>query len=90
MRFTGSATLEVVIPKRYRHRAVEEGLGEKSAKGDPMEELVIVVDFEQFRPVLERAAGRQRTDAVPGREFQDARAAEPSHAVSRRNRSTVT
>ena len=51
----------------------EERLKEISADGDPLEPLDRVVDFERFRPVLERAAGKPRgpkggrpaLDAVP-------------------------
>ena len=38
----------------------EERLKEISADGDPLEPLDRVVDFERFRPVLERAAGKPR------------------------------
>ena len=38
----------------------EERLAEISADGDPLEALDAVVDFERFRPILERAAGKPR------------------------------
>ena len=37
---------------------VEERLKEISADGDPLETLAGAVDFERFRPILERAAGK--------------------------------
>ncbi len=39
---------------------VEERLKEISADGDPLEALDRTVDFERFRPILERAAGKPR------------------------------
>lgn len=38
--------------------SVDERLAEISAGGDPLEMLDRTVDFERFRPILERAAGR--------------------------------
>ena len=38
----------------------EERLAEISADGDPLEALEAVVDFERFRPILERAAGKPK------------------------------
>ena len=37
--------------------SVEERLREISAQGDPLEKLAATVDFEMFRPVLEKALG---------------------------------
>ena len=37
---------------------VESRLKELSAEGDPLERLAATVDFEVFRPLLERAVGR--------------------------------
>ena len=37
---------------------VEECLERISANGDPLETLAAAVDFERFRPILERAAGK--------------------------------
>ena len=39
----------------------EDRLKEISAKGDPLETLAEAVDFERFRPILEKAAGRPRS-----------------------------
>ena len=39
---------------------VEERSEEISADGDPLETLAGAVDFERFRPILERAAGKPR------------------------------
>ena len=43
---------------------VDERLRELSAKGDDLERLAAVVDFERFRPVLERAV--PRSDGAKG------------------------
>ena len=40
--------------------SVEDRLAAISAKGDPLEALDAVVDFERFRPILERAAGKPK------------------------------
>ena len=40
--------------------SIEERLAEISAGGDPLETLNRTVEFERFRPILERAAGRPR------------------------------
>lgn len=47
---------------------VEERLQEISADGGPLETLAAAVDFERFRPTLERAAGKP-----PGPSFARAR-----------------
>ena len=39
-------------------RDTEDRLKEISAKGGPLETLAAAVDFERFRPILEKAAGR--------------------------------
>ena len=81
------------MAKQPRFWDFEERLKEISADGDPLETLAGAVDFERFRPILERSAGkppgpkggRLALDVVP--EFiQDARAAEPPRAVARRDR----
>ena len=41
--------------------SVEDRLAEISEGGDPLETLNKTVDFERFRPILERAAGRPRS-----------------------------
>jgi transposase, IS5 family len=41
--------------------SVEERLAEISHGGDPLETLNATVDFEMFRPILERAAGSKRS-----------------------------
>ncbi|PZX10655.1 transposase-like protein DUF772 [Palleronia aestuarii] len=41
--------------------SVEDRLAEISDGGDPMETLNATVDFEMFRPILERAAGSKRS-----------------------------
>ena len=38
--------------------SVEDRLEEISAGGDPLETLNATVEFERFRPILEKAAGR--------------------------------
>lgn len=40
--------------------SVDDRLAETSAGGDPLETLNATVDFERFRPILERAAGCPR------------------------------
>ncbi|MCW2303430.1 hypothetical protein M2324_001827 [Rhodovulum sulfidophilum] len=40
--------------------SVDDRLAEISARGDPPETLSATVDFERFRPILERAAGSPR------------------------------
>ena len=40
--------------------SVENRLAEISAGGDPLETPSATVEFERFRPILERAAGRPR------------------------------
>ncbi|NSY41634.1 IS5/IS1182 family transposase, partial [Leisingera sp. ANG59] len=40
--------------------SVDDRLAEISAGGDPLETLNSTVNFERFRPILERAAGRRR------------------------------
>ena len=39
--------------------SIADRLGEISARGDPLETLAATVDFEMFRPVLEKALGRR-------------------------------
>lgn len=64
--------------------SVDDRLAEISAVGDPLETLNATVDFERFRPILERAAGSPRSpkggrpalDVVL--EVPDAGAAEPA------------
>ncbi|WP_414898185.1 transposase [Rhodovulum sp. YEN HP10] len=41
--------------------SVDERLAEISAGGDPLETLNATVDFERFRPILERAGGKPRS-----------------------------
>lgn len=41
--------------------SVDDRLAEISAGGDPLETLNATVDFERFRPILERAAGKARS-----------------------------
>lgn len=41
--------------------SVDDRLAEISAGGDPLEILNATVDFERFRPILERAAGKARS-----------------------------
>jgi transposase, IS5 family len=38
--------------------SITDRLAEISAQGDPLETLAATVDFEMFRPVLEKALGR--------------------------------
>lgn len=42
----------------FRHRGSAEGLKELSAKGDALERLSAVVDFELFRADIEHAVAR--------------------------------
>ena len=60
---------------------VEERLKEILADGDPLEPLDRTVDFERFRPVLERAAGPKRGRGPPAR--QVARAELRKHSQER-------
>ena len=53
----GSAALEAAAAKQPEFWDVEERSEEILADGDPLETLVGAVDFERFRPILERAAG---------------------------------
>ncbi len=46
------------MAKQPGFRDVEERLKEISADGDPLETLAGAVDFERFRPILKRAAGK--------------------------------
>jgi IS5 family transposase len=46
---------------------IEHRLAELSAEGDPLEKLSATVDFEVFRPVLERALRRRSDPAKGGR-----------------------
>lgn len=47
-------------------RSAEKRLEEISADGDPLEALNATVDFERFRPILERAAGKHRGNESEG------------------------
>lgn len=38
--------------------SITDRLAEISAQGDPLETLAATVDFEMFRPVVEKARGR--------------------------------
>lgn len=40
--------------------SIDERLSEISQSGDPLEALNATVDFERFRPVLDRALGRNK------------------------------
>ncbi|MDB2408041.1 transposase [Jannaschia sp.] len=51
--------------------SVEDRLAEISAGGDPLETLNATVEFERFRPILEKAVGRPR-GAKGGRPAMDA------------------
>jgi IS5 family transposase len=46
------------LPKQLGFWSVEDRLRELSARGDPLEKLQEIVDFELFRPVLREALGR--------------------------------
>ena len=50
--------MEAAVAKQPGFWDVEERLKEISADGDPLETLAGAVDFERFRPILERAAGK--------------------------------
>ena len=60
------------MPKQPGFWSVEDRLRELSAQGDPLENLLEIVDFELFRPVLDAAldladrakGGRPPFDAV--------------------------
>jgi hypothetical protein len=53
--------VERIMAKQAGFWSVEDRLAEISAGGDPLETLNATVDFERFRPILERAAGRARS-----------------------------
>lgn len=61
-----------IFPKQPGLWSVEDRLHKWSAKGDPLEKLLEIVDFELSRPVLDEAldfadrpnGGRQPCDAV--------------------------
>ena len=46
------------LEKPYANRGVDERLAELSAKGDDLEWVKSLVDFEMFRPALEAAVPR--------------------------------
>ena len=50
--------MDAAVAKQPGFWDVEERLKEISADGDPLETLAGAVDFERFRPILERAAGK--------------------------------
>jgi hypothetical protein len=45
------------LPRQPGFWSVEERLKELSAQGDPLEQLLEIVDFELFQPVLDLAIG---------------------------------
>ena len=49
------------MSKQISFEDFERYMNKISALGDPLEKLAAVVDFEQFRPTLEKAAGRPRS-----------------------------
>ncbi|MEM8554186.1 MAG: IS5 family transposase [Pseudomonadota bacterium] len=49
------------MAKQVGFWSVDDRLAEISAGGDPLETLNAAVDFERFRPILERAAGGARS-----------------------------
>lgn len=54
---------------------IEHRLAELSAEGDPLETLPQTVDFDVFRPILERAVRRRSAPSKggrPGSEMQNA------------------
>ena len=52
------AAFEVVMTKQSCFWDIEDRLEKISAKGDLLETLAAAVNFERFRPTLEKAAGR--------------------------------
>lgn len=54
------ATLESGMGKQISFSDFEKIMNEISANGDPLEKLAATVDFERFRPTLEKAAGCPR------------------------------
>lgn len=57
----GLAALEGRMRKQISFEDFEKHMNAISALGDPLEKLAAVVDFEQFRPTLEKAARRPRS-----------------------------
>ena len=55
------AALEGKMRKKISFEDFEKHMNEISANGDPLEKLAATVDFEQFRPTLEKAAGHPRS-----------------------------
>ena len=56
----GLAALEGGMRKKISFEDFEKHMNEISANGDPLEKLAATVDFERFRPTLEKAAGCPR------------------------------
>ena len=60
------AALEGKMRKKISFEEFEKHMNEISANGDPLEKLAATVDFERFRPTLEKAAGCPRSAKEDG------------------------
>ncbi|MBY6059778.1 hypothetical protein [Leisingera daeponensis] len=59
-----SCWVEGIMAQQAGFWSVDDRLAAISAGGDPLEALNATVDFERFRPILERSAGRLRIPSV--------------------------